>query len=146
MGITWALGWAVFGILIGVASKLFPSLPWDAFFEIFDAPLPALAVPGFVGGVLYSAVLGVAARRRRFDELSLSKVTAWGALGGLLVSLVPVTLFGLGLATPREGANLWRFTAMVSGPLMLLSAASASGSLILARKSQRHEALAADNS
>ena len=26
---------------------LLPGLPWNAFFEVFDAPLPAFAIPGF---------------------------------------------------------------------------------------------------
>lgn len=47
MGLTWAAGWALFGILIGVTSKLLPGLPWwDAFFAIFGGPLPAFRGPG----------------------------------------------------------------------------------------------------
>ena len=52
MGLTWAAGWALVGVLIGVTSRLLPGLPWDALFEVFDAPLPALAIPGFIGGAL----------------------------------------------------------------------------------------------
>ena len=63
MGLTWAAGWAVAGLLIGAASILLPGLPWDSFFEVFDAPLPALAIPGFFAGVFFSIVLGIAARR-----------------------------------------------------------------------------------
>ncbi|MBK6487260.1 MAG: hypothetical protein IPF98_10390 [Gemmatimonadetes bacterium] len=58
MGLTWAVGWAITGVLVGVASLLLPNLPWDAFFAVFDAPLPALAIPGFVGGAIFSMVLG----------------------------------------------------------------------------------------
>lgn len=137
MGLTWALGWAVFGLLIGVSSILLPFLPWERFFEVFDAPLPALAVPGFVGGVIFSFVLGVAGRRRRFDELSLPRFAAWGALGGLLLSLVPATMVGVGLASlGRPDFGVWEITATISGPLILLSAFSASGSLMLARLAQ----------
>src|SRR5689334_13739209 len=92
MGLTWAIGWAIAGLLIGVSSKLLPGLPWDAFFAVFDAPLPALAVPGFVGGVLFSVVLALVGRHRRFNELSLPRFVAWGAVGGLLLSLVPAFL------------------------------------------------------
>jgi len=95
MGLTWAAGWALAGLLIGVTSTLLPGLPWDAFFEVFDAPLPALAIPGFCGGVLFSMVLGIAGRRRRFEELSLPRFAAWGAMGGVLLSLLPAAMVGL---------------------------------------------------
>ena len=137
MGVTWAVGWALAGLLIGVTSLLLPGLPWDAFFEMFDAPLPALAIPGFIGGALFSVVLGIAGHRRRFDELSLPRFAAWGAVGGLLVGLVPAAMVTAGLATPRAGLDLWRTTAAIAGPLILLGAASAAGSLALARRSWR---------
>jgi hypothetical protein len=139
MGLTWAAGWAVFGILIGVTSRVFPDLPfWDAFFRVFDAPLPALAVPGFFGGALFSVVLGVAGRNRRFHELSLPRFTGWGATGGLLLSLVPAAMVSIGLATFNDGTmlGLWQLTAVISVPLTVLSGASAAGSLLLARRAE----------
>ena len=36
--------------------------------------------PGFLAGIFFSVVLGIAARRRRLDELSVAKVAGWGAL------------------------------------------------------------------
>ena len=143
MGLTWAAGWAVAGILIGVMSRLTPSLPWDAFFDVFDAPLPALAVPGFVGGVLFSLVLGIAGRRRRFDELSVAKFAAWGAVGGVLLSLVPDALVAMGLATiyPESGLAPWRLTGMIILPLTAMSAVSAAASLMLARSGQAKQSL-----
>jgi hypothetical protein len=141
MGLTWAAAWAVGGVLIGVASILTPGLPWNSFFEVFDAPLPALAVPGFVGGALFSIVLGVAARRRRFDELSIPRFAAWGALGGLMLSLVPAAMSGVGLLTQTgEGEGLWKATAVISGPFILFSALSAAGSLFLARRAKGKQA------
>jgi hypothetical protein len=138
MGVAWAAGWALTGLLIGVASVLLPGLPWSAFFKIFDAPLPALAVPGFFGGVIFATVLGIAGRRRRFEELSLARFTAWGALAGVMLGLVPAAMVGIGLAHISDSAaGLWRLTAIISGPLALLSAGSAAGSLLLARKAER---------
>src|SRR5688500_12579799 len=135
MGLVWAAGWAVGGLLIGVASLLLPFLPWDSFFEVFDAPLPALAIPGFVGGALFSIVLSIAGRRRRFDELSLPVFAAWGALGGLLLTLFPFALVAVGLAS-REGSDIsdWQIISVIGGPFIFLSAISAAGSLLLARK------------
>jgi hypothetical protein len=145
MGLIWAAGWALVGVLIGVTSKVLPGLPfWDAFFDIFDAPLPALAIPGFAGGVLFAMVLGIAGRRRRLEELSLPRFAAWGALGGLLLSLVPAALVAVGLASlGRPDLGLWQITAAISAPLILLSAVSASVSLLLARKAESRELLEA---
>jgi len=138
MGLTWAAGWALVGVLIGVTSRLLPGLPWDRFFDVFDAPLPALAIPGFVGGVLFSVVLGIAVRRRRFEELSLARFAVLGAAGGLLLSLVPAALDAVGLLSgTRPNGELWRVTAAISVPFMLLSAVSASASLALARMAGR---------
>ena len=120
-----------------------PSLPWDAFFEVFDAPLPALAVPGFVGGLLFSIVLGIAGRHRRFDELSVSRFAIWGAIGGVLLSLVPDAMVAMGLATiyPESGLGPWKLTGMIIVPLTLMSAASAAASLMLARNAQARQSL-----
>lgn len=143
MGLTWAVGWALAGVMIGIASKLLPGLPWDSFFEIFDAPLPALAVPGFVAGTLFSAVLGIAGRRRRFDQLSIPRVAMWGALGGLLLSVVPAALVAVGLGTLGPRFGLWQLTAVIGAPLTLLSAASAAATLMLARMTKSRGALEA---
>lgn len=140
MGLTWGIAWALGGVLIGVLSTLGPAPFWDAVFRVFDAPLPALAIPGFVGGVLFSLVLGVAGRRRRFEELSLPRFAAWGAFGGLLLALVPTVMVLLGLAhLGRPEASLLWLTAVTGVPFMALSAASAAGTLWLARKAQGRE-------
>lgn len=140
MGLTWAFGWGIAGVLIGVTSILLPSLPWDAFFEVFDAPLPAFAVPGFFAGVFFSMVLGIAGRRRGFRDLSLSRFAAWGAVGGLLLTLFPFALVAGGLAS-REGSDVgtWQILAAVTGPFVLLSAVSAAVTLKLARIAERRE-------
>jgi hypothetical protein len=141
MGLTWAVGWALGGLLIGVASILLPGLPWDRFFDVFDAPLPAMAVPGFFGGVFFSIVLGIAGRRRRFRELSLAVFTAWGAIGGLLLSLFPAFLVGVGLAS-TEGSDrgIWQGIAVIIGPFILFSAVSAAVTLMVARAGERRKA------
>ncbi|HEX5580502.1 MAG TPA: hypothetical protein VFX39_02925 [Gemmatimonadaceae bacterium] len=140
MGLTWAAAWALTGILIGATSVLLPWLPWwDDFFRVFDAPLPALAVPGFVGGVLFSTVLGIAGRRRSFHELSLPRITVWGAGGGLLLSMVPDAMMTVGLASPGPDPiyGPWEFAATVAPFLTVLCAASAAGTLALARRAER---------
>lgn len=135
MGLAWAVSWAAFGLLIGVASKVLTFLPWHYFFDVWDAPLPALGLPGFFGGALFAVVLGVAAGRAQFNELTVPKVAAWGALGGLLVSLIPIAMTAVGLAHLREGLSAWTLWAVIAVPLVLLSTASAAASLLVARGS-----------
>ena len=134
MGLTWAAGWALVGVLIGLSME-FLGLPMGWFVEVFDAPLPALAIPGFFSGAVFSAVLGIAGRRRRFDELSLPGFAALGAGGGLLLGLFPVAAVGTGMASAAA--------AVVIGTLTILSAVSASGSLMLARMAEDRELLEA---
>ena len=139
MGLTWAALWAAFGISIGVASRLLPQLPWNLFFDVFDAPLPALGLPGFIGGALFSIVLGIAGRRHKFHELSVPAFAAWGAFGGLMLSLIPAAMVALGMAhlgDPETGRRVWNLTAIISGPLVFLCALSATISLLLARKAE----------
>ena len=143
MGLTWAAGWALGGLLIGVASVLLPGLPfWNAFFEVFDAPLPAMAIPGFFAGMFFSTVLGIAARRRRFSELSLPAFVAWGAVGGLMLVAFPFVLIGVGLASPGGSSiHPLKAVAVIAPPFILMSVVSASVTLILARRAEGRAAI-----
>lgn len=131
MGLTWAIGWAIVGggIMEGIV---------DPHGRILDMWPQTLAIPGFVGGVVFAGMLWMAEGRRRFDELSLPR---FGALG----ALVGVMLGGLAVAAGAGSgvASFWLRTAVIVAPVTLLSAASATGSLALARKAQRHGALSA---
>ncbi|MCC6243496.1 MAG: hypothetical protein IT353_11690 [Gemmatimonadaceae bacterium] len=145
MGVTWAIGWAVAGLAIGVTSVLTPWLPWDRFFAVFDAPLPALAVPGFFAGVFFSGVLAVAERRHRLRELSAKRFVVWGAVGGALLMAFPFVLVAVGLAS-TEGSTLStaRILATLGIPFIVLSVASASATLRLARAADARELAAGD--
>lgn len=147
IGLTWAAGWAVGGVCIGVSSLLLPWLPWTVFFELFDAPLPALAVPGFFAGLLFAGVFSVAARGTPLTAIPLRRMTDWGALGGALLSLVPASMVSVGLATLAPGGRgQLGLTVAIAGPLMFFSALSAALSLLLARRaSRRAPALPNDN-
>ena len=121
MGLLWGLTWGLGGLGIGIASVLTPFLPWDAFFRVFDAPLPALALPGFIGGLFFSGVLRVAAKRRPLAQLSTRLFALWGAIGGLLVAMIPDLLVVLGLGSVAESAPpLWQLTAIIATPLVTL--------------------------
>lgn len=126
MGLTWAVGWAAVGFLIELIQELVPG--WNgALVDIWPA---ALAVPAFLGGVVFSGVLAVTGGRRRFDQMSLPGFAGWGALGGLLVSAAILALAGV---SPQS--------LFAAGVVTLLCAGSAAGSLALARTAEERELL-----
>jgi hypothetical protein len=135
MGLTWGGVGFVVGMGIELIHNIWPN-PLGSMVDVWPA---VLAYPGFLGGVAFSAVLGMLGRRRRFDELSVPGIAAWGALGGLVVSLIPAAMVGLGLATPN--IPLWQITAALIVPCTLGSAIAASGSLVLARWAENRQPL-----
>ena len=140
MGLAWAIGWGLVGLLIGVTSFLVPAVTENSFFSVFDAPLPAMAVPGFFAGAFFSIVLGIAGRGRRLSELALPRVALWGAVGGALLTLFPAALVAVGLgSTEGSDVSLWRALGIVSGPFVILSALSATVILLLARLADKRE-------
>jgi len=121
MGLTWALAWFAAGVVLLLVVG----------FGAADVPFPlGFALLGFLAGVTFSGVLGIAEGRRRFDQMSLPRFAGWGAVGGLLLSGIFVLAAGLGDAI------------LVLGPVFALSsAACASGSLALARVAEDREFL-----
>jgi hypothetical protein len=122
MGLTWALAW------FGAGMVLLLIVGPDA----ADVPFPlGFGFIGFLAGVTFSAVLGVVEGRRRFDQMSLPRFAGWGGLGGVLLSVVFVLAAGL------RGDVI-----LVLGPVFALSsAATAAGSLALARMAEDREYL-----
>jgi len=125
MGLTWAAAWGGAGMLVTLGFLLKTgSRP--------DAPFPLMfGVFGFVAGVIFSGVLGLAEGRRRFDQMSVPRFAAWGAAGGFLLSAA----FVLAVSLAGDPEFLWNL--LVVGPLFAVAAAgSAAGSLALARRAQ----------
>ena len=122
MGLTFAAVAAVcFSVIVVVMGVLSPGWDDEPFFAII-----AGSVWGFGIGVAFSGVLAIAGRRLSFGELSLLRVAALGAGGGLLLAGLLVA------ATWQEwsaGDALVPFTF-----LPLLGAGAATASLLLARK------------
>ena len=118
LGLTWAVAW------FGAGMVLLLIIGPDA----ADVPFPlGFGFIGFLAGVTFSGVLGIVEGRRRFDQMSLPRFAGWGGLGGLLLSGVFVLAAGL------RGDVI-----LVLGPVFgLASAASAAGSLALARMADR---------
>jgi hypothetical protein len=115
MGLVWAAAWFGAGILMLLIFGLHAA----------DVPFPLLwALLGFIGGVTFSAVLGLVEGRRRFDQMSLPRFTAWGGAGGLLLAVGLTVLIG-------DEASV------LLGPIFALAGAGcAAGSLALARMAE----------
>ena len=126
MGLTWAVVWAPVGVLIGMIVDPNGTMdePW----------ILVGAYPGFFGGVLFSTVFAIAARRRRLDELSLKRVAAWGALAGVVLGLIP---FAIG----SSNIPVWQLAPILIGGTTLLCTTSAVASLALARKAEKRALL-----
>jgi peptidoglycan/LPS O-acetylase OafA/YrhL len=114
MGLTWAAAWFILGLV-----------PRWLFGFDTDAPLPlAFGVLGFIAGLTFSGLLVLTERRRRFDEMSLWRFAAWGALGGFLLSVV----FAVAAFAGRNAV-------LVIAPTFAIACAiCAAGSLALARR------------
>jgi hypothetical protein len=132
MGLTWAVGF----IIVGNALNAFEWL-----FQGGATPNVSLGIllgasVGFIGGGVFSVALAVAGRRRRFDEMSLPR---FAALGALVPSLGLVAMGVLGRFE-------WLFTADGFGTatyFVLMGAGFAAGILALARKAEDRELLEA---
>ena len=133
MGLIWAAGWFGMGVIFLSALLVFGNPPVGIGLAAVVANSALLAVSGFIGGVAFSGVLGIAEGRRRFDEMSLPRFAGWGAFGGLLVSAL---LLSNGLSSVSG------MVAVVS-VVTLMGAGSAAGSLALARRADDRELLEA---
>lgn len=124
-------GGVVIGLLWGIAWGLIGGFVMEAIVDphgrIADIWPMVLGIPGFFGGVIFSVMLGMAEGRRRFAELSLFRFGVWGAVTGALLGLAGGAAIGL--------------SALIIVPLTLLGAASATGSLALARMGAERERL-----
>jgi len=147
--LTWAAAWsgvgAIIGLVAGIYSAVWGSGTASLIMTFLSPTIPGLifgsalfgsvffAMCGFAGGAAFSVVLSVTEGRRRFDEMSLLRFAAWGAVGGFLL-VMPLLLL---LAT--DSPALYRFGTSVV--VALLGAGSASGSLALARRADDRELL-----
>lgn len=119
MGFTWAAAWASVGFVPHWVLGFFSDLP----FPILFAGL------GFIAGVTFSGILMLTEGRRRFDQMSLPRFAAWGAVGGLLLSALFVRGMSYGLAE----------VLALNATFAFASAVCASGSLAVARRAVRRE-------
>jgi len=119
MGLIWAAAWLGAGlILLAIVGLHAADVPFPLFFGLL----------GFLAGAVFSGVLGVLGRKRRFDQMSFPRFAGWGALGGALLA----GAFAV-LAAPDV-------QFLVVGPVLAIAGAiSATGTLALARKANAGE-------
>lgn len=129
MGLAWAVGWGLLGAVIGIISG-FLGIPEESVLD----PWIALATPGFAGGVIFFAVLRLAEGGRRFSELPLRRLAAWGAVAGLVLGVLP---FVFGTMTSEH--PLWFLVLAIIGSTTSLSSVSAVGSAMLFRYAARQQ-------
>lgn len=127
MGLAWAVVWAPIAVLAGLIID--PDGSMDEMWAAIGA------YPGFLSGVVFSALIRIAEGRRGLAELALSRAGAWGAAAGVLVGVLPFTI---GESTSK--LPLWQLAAIVIGSFALLSALSAVGSAVLSRYAARRQA------
>ena len=119
MGFTWAAAWFAAGMV-----------PRWMFGFHTDVPFPLVfGVLGFIAGVAFSALLVLAEGRRSFEQMSLPRFAAWGAIGGFLLSALFARAASLG----------WGDVLAIVPTFALASAICASGSLALARRAVQRE-------
>ncbi len=122
--LAWAAAWAGLGAIIGLFSG-----PSGVLLGVFALGVRFGSL-GFIGGAIFSTVLGITEGRRRFDEMSVWRFGGWGALGGLLL---PMLVLGGPAGLAGEG--------LFVGLVTVLCAGSAAGSLALARRADDRELL-----
>ena len=93
------------------------------------------ATAGLIAGAGFSVALGIAARHRTLTEIPVEWAALWGAVGTVVGTLVLMPL--LLLVVP--GLIIAPFLVVAA----MLGAASAAGTLVLARRAEDHELLEA---
>jgi hypothetical protein len=127
MGLAWAIAWGSAGLLIELFWELVPGFPLG---QLVGYLAEAVTIPGFLAGVIFYGVLRVAAGDRRFDELSLLRCAASGAMSGLVVG---VSLISAGFASTSSIFLLVLMAAVFLASPTLLSVISACAWFVLVR-------------
>jgi hypothetical protein len=121
IAVIWGLVWGLVGGFVMEAIV-------DPRGRIGDMWPPFFALLGFFGGATFAKLLWISEGRRRFDELSLPRLTGLGALGGLLLG-------GLASLSLNAAAPGWMRAVVLIAPTVLC-AASAASTLVLARMAE----------
>jgi hypothetical protein len=121
-GLAWAAVWAGVGVILGTV--------WDPASSLDRLWVPVGAPPGFLSGLLFFAgIRWVEGQGGPWEtRASLPFAATGGAIIGACVGALP---FGIG--TPTTDLPLWLLAAENIGPMAILGALSALGSVWVAR-------------
>ena len=92
MVILWIVGW---GLGFGGIMEAFV----DPDGKIQDVWPTVLAIPGLIGGMIFSGLLAIGERGNRFDEISLFIFALFGGVTGLVLGLLAIPA-GVGDVSP----------------------------------------------
>jgi len=133
LAVSWAFGWAAVLSVATVVVDMIGGYAWTPTLGNLAANAVLFGAMGFLGGGVFSVVLGIAGRRRRFEEMSLPTFTGWGIVAGV----------GLGVLMALTSVGGFSVPTLVScvGFGAILGGGSAGGSLALARRADDRHAL-----
>ena len=127
IGVAWAVVWAPIAVVIGT-TIIDPDNSMDEMWAAIGA------YPGFLCAVIFIALVGIAERGRKLDQLSLARAAGWGALAGVVVGVFPFTI-----GTPTSSVPVPQLALTVIGSFAVMSALSAIGSVLVARISKKRQ-------
>ncbi len=116
MTVLWVIGW---GLGFGGIMEAFI----DPDGKIQDVWPTVLAIPGFIGGIIFSAMVLIA-ERSSFDTVPLFHFALWGAATGIILGV---------LSIPAEVGDVSPGAAGMIGILTALSLVAAIGSAVFFR-------------
>ena len=119
-GLAWAGVWAPIAVLAGLIVD--PDGSMDEMWVLIGA------YPGFLCGVVFAALLGIAEGRVRSEEASLPATATCGAVAGLLVGALPFTI---GESTSQ--LPVWLLALVFIGSTTFLGVVSALGTALAHR-------------
>ena len=119
MVLTWTFGWA-----LGYGGFIEAFV--DPRGEIEDIWFTVMAIPGLIGGLLFSALLRLAEGPSNFDELPFPRMSLFGVITGLVLGVLAVSV---GVAGDPFSAG----AAAIVGIAAVLGTVAAIGSALFFR-------------
>ena len=119
LALGWAFAWAPIALLVGI-TIVDPDNSMDEMWPLVGA------YPGFLCGLVFSALLRIAERTKPLAHVAVSRAALWGVLSGVTVAAIPSIV-----AEPRG-----LLSVSIIGSITLMSALSAVASVMIARKTK----------